>query len=594
MRSAVLLLLWSPLEQVSATGCGCLLISGAFAGGGRERYLELYNGCSDVVELSEYSLHICVDGCPARDSDLPGWNFSDAARLAPGQVFTLVDPASNQIFQRLAPSRRASFPPNASDPPLLSDGNDVYGLRSRATGALLDSLGDMHARANIATRGIALAGIDDALNGSLVSRKPSVRSSNCGEWPASAGTDEADSEWLVFQGADVGLAADLAGTHPRGGPAPPPYPPWPPLAGSCLLSCVFFSEYSFAAAPPAGGAQGGNDRYLEIFNGCARAVHADEFQLRICRDGCTDWEVSQTLKPSVLLPGMVYLVADYRAPPALVALADLLWLDFGDGNDAIGLWSRQSARILDQIGERETAAPPQGGGWAVAGLPNATVGYRLTRKPTVRHGNCASDWRASAGTGPADSEWLTSAIDPSQYASYDHAHEMLASPPPPSPSPPDENADTEPTQSASTASSSSARTRAGAAERPVTRGEVDVDLAALVIAVGVAVPSLVLLGLCCWAVPGCPLRERRKRRRGAARTAPSSSPHASSAQRGGGLEDGQAVEVRAACRARRTRPRARGAGAARARCAHCRLLSPLAVPCTNGHWPIIDRGLMDD
>ncbi|KAG8470613.1 hypothetical protein KFE25_009034 [Diacronema lutheri] len=487
----------------AAEGCGCLLISGAYAGAGRDSYVELYNACDVVLDLSRYALQICSAGCPSHNPlvDLRSFPFGASARLAPGQVFTLVDPhVDPQIASRLSSARSSRFPANASEPPLLGGRGDAYAIRI-STGELMDSLGDIAPAPSldVTSTGVAIAGVMDALNGTVVTRKATVRAGNCGKWEASAGSGPSDSEWLVHP-ASVELAASLVGAHPSGAPSPPPYPPFPPLGGTCALGCLFFSEYAHAAPTSS-------ERYVEIFNGCARAVRTSDLQLRVRRDGSSEWDVRRPLLAASLLPGEVYLVADFRGPHEVVALADMLSVDFGQGSDAIALWSRLSGTVLDTIGALGEATPADGSGWAVAGIANATLGHRLVRRPTVRRGNCGN-WSASAGNSAASSEWLVTTLDATLHAVYDHAHLAYSLPPPPSlaaRAPPAESSPPSPAVIAT--------------DRPRPRAEGDAQYV-LALSLTIATALLVLLALACFLVPSCPWRERRKRRLQAAATAP--------------------------------------------------------------------------
>ncbi len=107
---------------------------------------------------------------------------------------------------------------------------------------------------------------------------------------------------------------------------------------------------------------------------------------------------------AAIAPGGNFIIAHPDADPAIVAVADHFHKYLSNGDDAYALvkGTKESYEVIDVIGD--IAGDDPGSGWSVAGVSNATKDHTLTRKSIINRGN--TDWMASAGTNPDDSEWV--------------------------------------------------------------------------------------------------------------------------------------------------------------------------------------------
>ena len=107
---------------------------------------------------------------------------------------------------------------------------------------------------------------------------------------------------------------------------------------------------------------------------------------------------------ATIAPGGNFIIAHPDADPAIVAVADHFHKYLSNGDDAYALvkGTKESYEVIDVIGD--IAGDDPGSGWSVAGVSNATKDHTLIRKNFINRGN--TDWAASAGTNPEDSEWV--------------------------------------------------------------------------------------------------------------------------------------------------------------------------------------------
>ena len=169
------------------------------------KYIEIYNGTGEEIDLSTYKISSCSNGCNTEGEwDYPDQVVFDAGTMvAAGDVFVLAHPSADQSILDQADNTSFTY---------MSNGNDAVGLVSTATGFIVDLIGDM---SNSPPDAWDVAGTPSATNEQTIVRKPSVLNGNT-DWGASAGTDASNSEWLVF---DQNVWDNL-GFHNQGVDAP--------------------------------------------------------------------------------------------------------------------------------------------------------------------------------------------------------------------------------------------------------------------------------------------------------------------------------------------------------------------------------------
>lgn len=169
------------------------------------KYIEIYNGTGEDIDLSTYKVSSCSNGCDTEGE----WDYPDqvvfdvGTMVAAGDVFVIAHPSADPSI--LSQADNISFT-------YMSNGNDAVGLVSTATGFIVDLIGDMSTSPPDAWD---VAGTPSATNEQTIVRKPSVLNGNA-DWAASAGTDASNSEWLVF---DQNVWDNL-GFHNQGVDAP--------------------------------------------------------------------------------------------------------------------------------------------------------------------------------------------------------------------------------------------------------------------------------------------------------------------------------------------------------------------------------------
>tara|TARA_Y100000748_G_scaffold285312_1_gene267755 strand:+ start:2282 stop:5176 length:2895 start_codon:yes stop_codon:yes gene_type:complete len=162
-------------------------------GSGNNKYLEIFNGTGQDIDLSQYAIAACSNGCADQSSwDYPtDITFESETVLTAGDVYVVADAAADASVILSEQDMTASP---------LSNGNDVFGLVNAATGEVIDIIGERETTDNSpanGTGGWPVAGVENAtLNHTLV-RKSSVEQGNT-DWAASAGADAGSSEWIVY------------------------------------------------------------------------------------------------------------------------------------------------------------------------------------------------------------------------------------------------------------------------------------------------------------------------------------------------------------------------------------------------------------
>jgi hypothetical protein len=173
--------------------CG-LFISEYAEGSANNKYLELYNPTSSPIFLDEYTFGNCSNGCDALGSaptitgnvDFWTFNFPAGSQVAPGGTFIVAHPTADPTILAVADMTYL----------YLSNGDDTYVLANIAGGdtTVVDIIGDLGADPG---SGFAVAGVLNATQNATLVRKPGVSTGNGGDWAASAGTNEIDTEWII-------------------------------------------------------------------------------------------------------------------------------------------------------------------------------------------------------------------------------------------------------------------------------------------------------------------------------------------------------------------------------------------------------------
>lgn len=166
-------------------------------GSSNNKYLELYNPGLELVSLEGMALAHTVNA-PTTIGEYETWvEFPINAVIAPGDVFLIAHTQAVPALLNVANFIYGN----------LSNGDDGFALvvGSPTDYEILDMIGDWNGDPG---SGWDVAGTASATANHTLIRKPSVTSGNAGEWDDSAGTNEDDSEWIVWGSddwTDVGL-----------------------------------------------------------------------------------------------------------------------------------------------------------------------------------------------------------------------------------------------------------------------------------------------------------------------------------------------------------------------------------------------------
>ena len=168
--------------------------------------MEIYNPTGDVVSLDDYAFPN-VSNAPNEPGMYEYWNaFPAGASIAPGDVYVIAHGSADPAILAEA-DHTFTF---------LSNGDDgfILVMGSEESFVQIDAIGDWNGDPG---SGWPVAGVNNGTKDHSLIRKSDVSSGNGGDWAASAGTNEEDSEWIVLDQNDwTGLGShDFAGA---GGP----------------------------------------------------------------------------------------------------------------------------------------------------------------------------------------------------------------------------------------------------------------------------------------------------------------------------------------------------------------------------------------
>ena len=171
---------------------GTIFFSEYAEGSSNHKYLEIYNPTSDAVDLTQYAFPN-VSNDPTVAGEHEYWNtFDDGASVSPGDVYVICHGSADASIQAECDQTFT----------YLSNGDDGFALVKGTEDDfdVIDVIGQSIFDDTYADPGNGwdVAGESDATKDHTLVRKPSVSTGNGGDWASSAGTDAANSEWVVY------------------------------------------------------------------------------------------------------------------------------------------------------------------------------------------------------------------------------------------------------------------------------------------------------------------------------------------------------------------------------------------------------------
>jgi len=185
-----------------------------------------------------------------------------------------------------------------------------------------------------------------------------------------------------------------------GGTTPPP----PPPVGEDLI----ISEYVEGSS---------NNKYLEIYNAGTTTADLSKYTLKLYANGNTTpvatsgTQVLSALAsgPSTLAPGETLVLKHQNAALTLPAgvTAYVTGVVNFNGDDVVEL--EKDGVVIDVFGKKGERPTTPVASWTIAGDTGAALDKTVRRKADVKKGT--TDWEASAGTNPSDSQWEVAGKD---------------------------------------------------------------------------------------------------------------------------------------------------------------------------------------
>jgi len=428
---------------------GQIFFSEYAEGSSNHKYLEIYNGTGQAIDLSNYAFPNSTNGADT-EGTYDYWNTFDAgATVVAGDVYVICHGAADDFIQAECDQTHT----------YLSNGDDGFCLveGSEESFSILDCIGTWSS--TDPGDGWDVAGISDATKEHTLVRKPEVSTGNLGNWNLSAGTNLDDSEWEVYDQNtwdylgyhEIDTSGNIYGCMD---PSACNYNPDVTVdngscaAEDCMGECagsavvddcgvcggenasmdcagvcggdsivdecgvcngdgtgcegeaIFFSEYAEGSS---------NNKYLEIYNGTDQTIDLGGYAFPNANngadiDGIYDYWNSFDAG-STVAPGDVFVICHPSADDQIQADCNQHHTYLSNGDDGFCLVSgtEDSFTIIDCIGTWSSEDP--GNGWDVAGISDATKDHTLVRKAEVLVGNFGN-WNLSAGTNAENSQWV--------------------------------------------------------------------------------------------------------------------------------------------------------------------------------------------
>lgn len=406
--------------------------------GGNGKYIEIYNSSDVTIDMSDYSIWKISNG-----GDWPEVELALTGTVLPGATFVVANNA-------------ADIPgANQYDTGVINfNGDDAMGLAKN--GILIDAVGQ---NGEDPGDGFDVAGVSEGTKNHVLIRKSTVLAPSA-DWTVTAGTNTTDSQWEVldYETTNVGLHStscvettsdadgdgidddedncvsianpnqedldqdglgdvcdndmDGDGVINAADCAPMDAAIYPGstcddgnaetvndvIQNDCscegnvpVAPCaeLFISEY--------GEPNGGNGKYIEIYNASNMTVNLSTYSLWKISNGGT-WPETYLNLSGTLAPDATYVIANNDTDVPGADLYESFIINF-NGDDAMGL--AKDSVLIDAVGQD---GPDPGSGFDVAGVFQGTKDHTLIRKASVQAPNIS--WTASSGTDSISSEWL--------------------------------------------------------------------------------------------------------------------------------------------------------------------------------------------
>jgi len=164
-----------------------LFISEYAEGSSSNKYIEIYNGTGAAVDLAAYQTHRIANGGDWDENVYAFEPIDENTILQDGEVYVIANSGADDYIKNQAREFSTLTYFNGDDAVGLSIIDDDSFI-------IIDKIGD---EGSDPGSGWDVAGVSNATKDHTLVRKDNVCGPN-DDWPASAGTDAGDSEWIVY------------------------------------------------------------------------------------------------------------------------------------------------------------------------------------------------------------------------------------------------------------------------------------------------------------------------------------------------------------------------------------------------------------
>jgi secreted PhoX family phosphatase len=176
--------------QIEGPAANDLFFSEYAEGSSNNKYIEIYNGTGADVDLSNYSLSSCSNGC----NTIGEFDFPDNVTFATGTIL-----ADGETYVIYHPNAAPEIVAEGDQPfTFLSNGDDYFALTlAGATASNYTIIDEIGAMGPDPGNGWNVAGVTDGTQNHTLVRKPRVIGGNT-DFISGAGTNSINSEWRVY------------------------------------------------------------------------------------------------------------------------------------------------------------------------------------------------------------------------------------------------------------------------------------------------------------------------------------------------------------------------------------------------------------